>query len=89
MTHTVAARPRVTERIVRFDAVQRAAHWANAVLFGILMATALPLYFGSIAAVVGRRALVEEIHLVGGEDIALPVPLPRHHPGTLGSPVPS
>ena len=73
MTHAVAARPRATVRIVRFDAVQRAAHWANALLFGILMATALPLYFGSIAAVVGRRALVEEIHLWAG--IALPVPL--------------
>ena len=73
MTHAVDGRPRVTERIVRFDAVQRAAHWANALLFGILMATALPLYFGSIATLVGRRALVEEIHLWAG--IALPVPL--------------
>ena len=73
MTSVVAARPRATVRIVRFDAVQRAAHWANALLFGILMATALPLYFGSIAAAVGRRALVEEVHLWAG--IALPVPL--------------
>jgi formate dehydrogenase subunit gamma len=73
VTPAVAARPRTTVRIVRFDAVQRAAHWANALLFGILMATALPLYFGSIAGVVGRRALVEEIHLWAG--IALPIPL--------------
>lgn len=73
MTHAVAARPRVTGRIVRFDAVQRAAHWANALLFGILMATALPLYFGSLGTLVGRRALVEQIHLWAG--IALPVPL--------------
>jgi formate dehydrogenase subunit gamma len=73
VTSVVAARPRATVRIVRFDTVQRAAHWANALLFGILMATALPLYFGSIAAVVGRRALVEDIHLWAG--IALPVPL--------------
>ena len=73
MTSVVAARPRATVRIVRFDTVQRAAHWANALLFGILMATALPLYFGSIAALVGRRALVEDIHLWAG--IALPVPL--------------
>ena len=73
VTPAVAARPRTTVRIVRFDAVQRAAHWANALLFGILMATALPLYFGSLAGVVGRRALVEEIHLWAG--IALPIPL--------------
>ena len=73
MTPAVTARPRAAVRIVRFDAVQRTAHWANALLFGILMVTALPLYFGSIAAVIGRRALVEEIHLWAG--IALPVPL--------------
>lgn len=60
-------------RIVRFDPVQRAAHWTNALLFGILMATALPLYFGSVAGFVGRHALVEEIHLWTG--IALPAPL--------------
>ena len=45
---------------------QRCAHWANAVLFGILMATALPLYFGSLAGVIGRRHLMEEIHLWAG-----------------------
>jgi formate dehydrogenase subunit gamma len=60
-------------RIVRFDRVQRAAHWCNALLFGILMLTALPLYFSSLAGVVGRRALVEDIHLWTG--VALPVPL--------------
>jgi formate dehydrogenase subunit gamma len=73
VTPAVAARPRTTARIVRFDAVQRTAHWVNALLFGILMVTALPLYFGSIAGLVGRRALVEQIHLWAG--IALPVPL--------------
>ena len=42
-------------------------------LFGILMVTALPLYFRSVGGVVGRRALVAEIHLWAG--VALPVPL--------------
>jgi formate dehydrogenase subunit gamma len=65
--------PRLMPRIVRFDRVQRAAHWANALLFGILMATALPLYFGSLADVVGRRALLADIHLWTG--VALPVPV--------------
>jgi formate dehydrogenase subunit gamma len=37
------------------------------------MVTALPLYFGSLADVVGRRHLVEEIHLWTG--IALPIPV--------------
>ena len=73
MTPAVVHDPPTAARIVRFDAVQRSAHWANALLFGILMVTALPLYFGSIAGVVGRRALVEQIHLWAG--IALPAPL--------------
>jgi formate dehydrogenase subunit gamma len=60
-------------RIVRFDRVQRAAHWANALLFGILMLTALALYFPSVAVLIGRRALVAEIHLWTG--VALPVPI--------------
>jgi formate dehydrogenase subunit gamma len=59
--------------ILRFDAVQRSAHWVNAALFGILMTTALPLYFGALADVVGRRHLVEQIHLWAG--IALPFPI--------------
>ena len=62
-----------TVRILRFDRVQRSAHWANALLFGILMATALPLYFGSLADIVGRRHLIAQIHLWAG--IALPIPM--------------
>ena len=42
--------------------MERAAHWANALLFGILMATALPLYFVQVETIVGRRALIAEIH---------------------------
>ena len=60
-------------RILRFDRVQRSAHWANALLFGILMTTALPLYFGSLADVVGRRHLIAQIHPWAG--IALPFPM--------------
>ncbi|MHB1783722.1 MAG: cytochrome b/b6 domain-containing protein [Acidimicrobiales bacterium] len=62
-----------TVALARFDAVERLAHWANALLFGILVATALPLYFASVESVVGRRALVAEIHVWAG--VALPVPL--------------
>jgi formate dehydrogenase subunit gamma len=72
-------------RIVRFDAVQRAAHWVNAVLFGILMATALALYFPSLSDVVGRRALVANVHLWTG--IALPIPLLISMIGPWGAPM--
>lgn len=60
-------------RLVRFDRVERLAHWSLAVLFGILMLTALPLYVNSVARLVGRRALLAEIHSWSG--VALPVPL--------------
>jgi formate dehydrogenase subunit gamma len=69
----IGADPPSVARIVRFDSVQRAAHWANALLFGILMLTALPLYFPSLSDVVGRRALVADIHVWSG--VVLPVPI--------------
>ena len=73
MTAQIDAHPQSVSRVLRFDGVQRAAHWANALLFGILMMTALPLYFGSLSDVVGRRALVANIHVWSG--VALPVPI--------------
>jgi formate dehydrogenase subunit gamma len=69
----IDAEPESVSRILRFDGAQRAAHWANALLFGILMLTALPLYFPSLSAVVGRRALVADIHVWSG--VVLPVPI--------------
>lgn len=60
-------------RLLRFDKVQRTAHWANAILFFILILTALPLYFASLERIVGRHLLIEEIHVWSG--VALPVPL--------------
>jgi formate dehydrogenase subunit gamma len=69
----IEADPQSVSRILRFDGVQRAAHWANAFLFGILMLTALPLYFPSLSDVVGRRALVANIHVWSG--VVLPVPI--------------
>jgi len=69
--------------LVRFDAAERAAHWANATLFLVLIATALPLYFPSIEAAVGRRALVADIHTWCG--VALPVPLAVSLAGPWGA----
>ena len=60
-------------RVVRFDRVQRAAHWVNAALFATLMLTAIPLYFGSLFGVVLPRHLIEQIHLWSG--LALPLPI--------------
>jgi formate dehydrogenase subunit gamma len=69
--------------ILRFDRVERAAHWANALLFTILMATSLPLYFAQIEAHVGRRALLVEIHVWSG--VALPIPLIISLAGSWGA----
>lgn len=62
-----------TVRILRFDRVQRVAHWANAVLFGVLIVTAIPLYFGSFFGVILARHGVQLVHLWTG--LALPLPL--------------
>ncbi|MDA8292209.1 MAG: cytochrome b/b6 domain-containing protein [Actinomycetota bacterium] len=69
--------------VLRFDAVERAAHWANASLFLVLVATALPLYFPAVEAVVGRRALVADVHTWCG--VALPVPLALALAGPWGA----
>ncbi len=62
-----------TTRVLRFDRVQRYAHGANALLFFILMFTAIPLYFGSFFGAVLPRHLIEMIHLWSG--LALPIPI--------------
>ncbi len=69
----VAAPGRPVRTVLRFDAVQRTAHWLNAALFGVVMFTAIPLYFGSFFGVVFPRHVIEMIHLWCG--LSLPVPL--------------
>ncbi|MGH3733015.1 MAG: cytochrome b/b6 domain-containing protein [Acidimicrobiales bacterium] len=64
---------RTAVRVLRFDGVQRAAHWSNAALFGVLMFTAIPLYFGSFFGVVFPRHLIEQIHLWCGISLAAPL----------------
>jgi formate dehydrogenase subunit gamma len=58
--------------ISRFDRVERVVHWTTASLFGALMVTGAALYAGPISAVVGRRALLREVHVYAG--LLLPVP---------------
>jgi formate dehydrogenase subunit gamma len=57
----------------RFVPAQRWVHRATGLLMGIVMATAAILYFGPLSVLVGRRALMENIHVYCG--IALPVPV--------------
>ncbi|MGI8492942.1 MAG: cytochrome b/b6 domain-containing protein [Acidimicrobiales bacterium] len=57
----------------RFDRVERFVHWLNAALFAVLILTGATLYFAPLMAAIGRRDLVQNIHVYSG--IALPVPL--------------
>jgi formate dehydrogenase subunit gamma len=59
--------------VVRFDRTERWLHWTNATLFLLLLATGMTLYIGPLSAVVGRRHLVKDVHVVAG--VLLPLPL--------------
>jgi formate dehydrogenase gamma subunit len=59
--------------LVRFDGVERVVHLANASLFTILILTGAALYYAPLMELVGRRELIERIHVYAG--IALPVPV--------------
>jgi formate dehydrogenase subunit gamma len=59
--------------IQRFDRVERAVHWANAVVFFTLLATGATLYLGELSALVGHRVLVKYVHVFSG--LLLPVPI--------------
>ena len=63
---------RTGERLARFDGVERALHWVNAALFFVVLFTAGALYVGPLSTIVGRRALVKEVHVIFG--LLLPVP---------------
>jgi formate dehydrogenase subunit gamma len=59
--------------LVRFDRVERVVHWINAALFLILVVTGAALYLEPLSRLIGRRALVENIHVYTG--LALPIPV--------------
>jgi formate dehydrogenase subunit gamma len=65
--------PAIAPPLPRFDRLERAVHWVNATLFLILVVTGAALYLEPIGALIGRRALVQDIHVYTG--LALPVPL--------------
>jgi formate dehydrogenase subunit gamma len=64
---------RAEASLPRFDWIERVLHWVNAALFITLVVTGAALYLEPVGALVGRRALVQDIHVYAG--IALPVPL--------------
>lgn len=70
-------RPAETARrageLLRFTVAERWVHRTTALLMVVCLATAAILYVGGLSTLVGRRALVEWIHVVAG--ISLPVPL--------------
>ena len=66
---TAPARP---ARLPRFARPVRGVHHATAALMLVCLATAATLYVPALSEAVGRRHLVETIHVVAG--FALPVP---------------
>jgi formate dehydrogenase subunit gamma len=50
----------------RFSRTERTLHWANAFGFALLLATGLMLYLPSLAVLVGRRPLIQNIHFWSG-----------------------
>lgn len=59
--------------VVRFAPVERAVHWWTAALVGVCIATSLALSVAPVATLVGRRALMREVHVVSG--LLIPLPL--------------
>lgn len=68
--------------LFRFDRTERWLHWINAALVGVLVATGAALYWGELASIVGRRALLKDIHVIVG--LGLPVPFLLSLPGRRG-----
>lgn len=60
------------ERTARFSPAERTAHWVTALMFGVVIATAMALYVPAISTIVGRRETVKFIHVWAG--LALPLP---------------
>ena len=52
--------------VKRFSRTERVLHWVNAAGFLILLASGLILYLPSLAADVGRRPEIKDIHFWGG-----------------------
>jgi formate dehydrogenase subunit gamma len=60
------SRPAPGRRVRRFSRTERTLHWANAIGFFALLASGLVLYLPSLAVRVGRRPLLQDVHLWSG-----------------------
>ncbi len=70
------------DQLVRFDGIERLAHWLTALFFIVLIFTGAALYVPALIGLIGRRALVERIHVDVG--LALPLPLITSLAGSWG-----
>jgi len=61
---TVADDRQRDEPLVRFDAITRIVHWTTAGLGIVVLLTGTILYVDQLSTKVGRRALIENIHVV-------------------------
>jgi formate dehydrogenase subunit gamma len=52
--------------VKRFSRTERVLHWVNAAGFFVLLASGLVLYLPSLAAEVGRRPMVKDVHFWAG-----------------------
>jgi formate dehydrogenase subunit gamma len=59
--------------VLRFDRIERAAHWLTALLVLVLIVTGAILYIPSFSVVVGRRLLIEDIHIYTGLAVFAPL----------------
>jgi formate dehydrogenase subunit gamma len=57
----------------RFTGAARALHWATAAAVLTCVVTGLILYVGPLTALVGRRVLVKDVHVIAG--LAMPIPI--------------
>jgi formate dehydrogenase subunit gamma len=64
---------RQADHAPRFTEVERWVHTATGIIVAVLFATAAALYIEPVALLVGRRSLVELVHIVAG--LALGVPM--------------
>jgi formate dehydrogenase subunit gamma len=59
--------------VVRFDRVERAAHWLTAALVLVLVVTGAILYIPAFSVAIGRRLLIEDIHVYVGIAVFIPL----------------
>jgi formate dehydrogenase subunit gamma len=65
--------------LLRFSRAERALHWATAAAVLTCAVTGLILYVGPLSALVGRRLLLKDIHVIAG--LCMPVPLVAAYAG--------